>query len=151
MASITLTPGVGFYYVGGDYTAAGIENSVVETEVLDYVIPADTVLHGIYISVYYNMQMNRSDAPNTGILRIKAGADGAEATYLALTWKDGRILGTLEGNTGGAGYEGQFNEVRYVIDDLDWSLARSVSITIQFGFAHLQNYGSGFILLITGF
>lgn len=59
------------YYVGGDYTEGTISNSDVETTLLDYTIPANTVVNGIKISARGWIRGDVTGMGNTGILRIK--------------------------------------------------------------------------------
>lgn len=137
MANIGLTAGPENYYVGGDYTVGLIANSVVETEVLDYIIPADTVLHGINVEAFVRVS-NLMVTYQYSRFRIKAGTDGAEATYIQPV-----IACTASNND-------QYVWLRITIDDLDWTQAQSISVTAQNDVANANLQGIGYILNITG-
>jgi len=144
MANISLAKGSEWYYVGGDYTEAFIGNSVVETEILDYVIPADTVIHGIKIYTATIITADIFDVPNTGIIRIKAGADGAEVERV-------RMAGTAPASATANYIDGVQVIFQCVIDDLDWTAAQSISITGENSSADGSTRCYGEVLIIEGF
>ncbi len=137
MANISLNPGVEFYYVGGDFTEGSIANSVAEVELLDYNIPADTVLHGIIIIAACS-NLVRLVATQT-IFRIKAGTDGAEVEIDRGTFRNDLYNYVTRGH------------VIAAIDSLDWTAAQTVSITAQMDGSNVNDISYGEYVVIMGF
>ena len=106
----------GTYFVGADYEEAGVANSTSETELVTFVIPANTVVNGIIISVNATATA-ASGGQNNSEVKVKIGTDGSETLKATFTLRaidnTSRSIATYH----------------YVVDDLDWTSEQSVSIT----------------------
>ena len=129
------------YYVGGDYDYAEIANSVAETELATYIIPANTIINGIRITIVCGNQVGAGET-NTVTFRIKAGADGAEITQITTT----NAIQASAAN-------GQFVMFPFTcaLTSLDWETVQSISITAQNSVADTSRKGIINELHIEGF
>ena len=137
--SIALNMVRGEYFVGEDVTPNSIANSTSETELLEYVIPANTIANGIKIRIGIAGVSNSMGRIVT--FRIKIGADGSETTRMTRIL---RVGDTAEGGEANA-------DVEYVFDDVDWSSEQSVSITAENSTVNTDNIGYADYLNISGY
>lgn len=119
MANISLSPGVEFYYVGGDYIEGSITNSNVETEIMFYVIPPDVVLHGIHVEAFIRVA-NTTGATAFSIVRIIVDYGGASPT--AVISPKMAVSPTLDN---------EYSWLKATIQYPDWTQAQRISITAQ--------------------
>lgn len=137
MANINVGRGPEWYFVGADLIRTTILNTMAESEVKDYLIPADTVLHGIMIEALVRVA-NATAGMESSIFRIKVGVDGAEVEINQVQ---------IYANAG----TNQYLWIKAVVDDLDWTTAQSVSITCANTAADANLASVGYTLLIMGF
>jgi len=138
MAFIGVTKGAEWYYVGGDYTRGTVLNNATEQEVLDYVIPADTVLNGIMIEALVRL-LNTTAGTESSVFRIKVGIDGAEVEI-----SQAEVFCAT-------GTVNQYLWIKAVTDTYDWTQAQSVSITCDMSVADFGVVSVGYTLTIMGF
>ena len=145
--------------IGTDYTIGSIVNSVVETEVLDFDIPADTVENGIIITFRARL-MSDSDSGDIITMKMKAGTNGAETTYATITGiSSSNPTGThveREWINQGTGTHNEaadihWKEYGFVVDNLNWAANQTVSITIQSNSADASSGGAAHMLTIMGY
>ncbi len=129
------------YFVGQDSTSGSVTDTTVETEVLDFNIPAGTIVNGIIATIWFNSNKRGADDGSV-TWRIKAGTNGSEVTK-----------GDCSESTLGRAINERFLfSFSTVVDDLDWKAAQTVSVTAQ----HSTEAGTGlssvgFHLSIMGF
>ena len=133
-----------YYYVGGDYVQGIYSNGTGPVELLDYIIPANTVMNGIKITVVSKTRADQTgadgdDEGNNGTIFINAGTDGAEVQRAKLAVKSIRHSTTFVGVT------------YCIITDLNWKLPQSISVTGTNDEIDTNSYISGEILLVEGF
>ena len=109
----------GTYLVGDDATEGSAIDTTVETELLDFDIPAGTVVNGIIVYALIAAKPN-NDGTQLYTFRIKVGTNGAEVTRATLLHIPLGVSDDLHPSLFLA-----------VIDDEDWSAAQTVSITGQ--------------------
>lgn len=131
------------YFVGGDYTGVTKANSVVETSLLNYTIPANTIINGIRIKFTVEVQDDDSTAgTNDATIRLKTGTPGAETTKASFLVDNYEVTG--ENMTVSRTYF-------YTETTLDWEAEQSVVITGQNGETDTYAKVIGIELEIEGF
>ena len=132
-------PRSGYYYVGGDFTEGSVNSSTVETEVLDFNIPANTIANGIKITAFAAIEAQVVTGDST-IIRAKVGTNGSEVERTRIRLQSGIVQDLFQQN----------GIIFCVVDDLDWTQAQTVSITAQNAIGNnVTTYGE--YLLIEGF
>ena len=138
--SIALNMIRGTYLVGGDFTEGSISNSVAETELLDYDIPANTVTNGIIIIVVWAAGASGVGDSNNATIKIKTGTNGSETLRLTISRRIPKADGKIQ----------EYN-AWYVEDSLDWTLAQTVSITGQNSESEGDSKTHGNELIVLGY
>ena len=109
------------YFVGGDYTGVTRANSAVETSLLNYTIPANTVINGIKILFTVEATDDDSTAGTNDVtIRVKTGTLGAETTKATFLIDNYEVTG--EDMCVSRTYF-------YTEDTLNWGAEQSVVIT----------------------
>jgi hypothetical protein len=140
----SMDKGVFSYYVGGDYIMSNIGNSTTETVLLNYTIPANTVINGIKVRAIVSHDCDVTSL-DVGIFRIRAGLYGSTTTrtYALLT-------AVCDFDTV---FSAQFptQEFYVVIDDLDWTKENVVYVTGVNQVANVNTQCYGYQLIIEGY
>lgn len=144
------------YLVGTDYTAGGVSNTTTETELLTYDIPANTISNGIIVTFIAATSVD-TIIGNKISLRVKCGTDGSEDTYATIVFNadtfgspDYSAAEFIAGNTTNVA-DSNLKQYMFIIDDKDWTVAQTVSITTQAEFTNTETGGAAHMLTILGY